>query len=314
MYYDSIIGHEFVKKQIKNSIESGRFAHAHLIVGEDGIGKSVIAKAAAFHLLSKKENKSYADIVEVNKENDVRSIGIKDVLKVIEEVNKKPFEGDKKVIIIYKAHLMTEQAQNAFLKTVEEPPLGIYIMFLCENIEDILPTIKSRCQVHLLKRLNDHDMLRFIELKHPECSKKELSTVLSFSDGIPGRAERFFNDDEFAAMRNEAQKFIEDAGRKETDKIMDYENVLLKHKNEWKDIFTCMLSYIRDAIVYRETGNSKFIINADKYDFIENMSRKYSFKKLNNVFNIISNTGSMLKKNVDMSLAVYVMLLKIWEG
>lgn len=111
----TIIGHENIKNRIKNSIIKGKFPHASIIVGEDGIGKSIIAKEMAMIILEKSQQRSYADLIEFKPINK-KSIGIDDIRNLIEEINKKPIEGNKKVIIIYKSELITEVAQNAFLK------------------------------------------------------------------------------------------------------------------------------------------------------------------------------------------------------
>ena len=80
----------------------------------------------AIRLLGKDKEKQYVDIVEFKITKDKKSIGVDEIRSIIEETNKKPYEGDKKVIIIYKADKMTEAAQNAFLKTIEEPPKGYF--------------------------------------------------------------------------------------------------------------------------------------------------------------------------------------------
>ncbi len=153
----AIIGHENIKSRIKNSIAKDKFPHASIIVGEDGIGKSKIAKEIAISLLEESQRMSCADIIEFKPINK-KSIGIDDIRNLIEEVNKKPIEGSKKVIIMYKSELITEVAQNAFLKTIEEPPKGVHILLLCENMEQMLDTIKSRCEVFKLNRLKPCDV------------------------------------------------------------------------------------------------------------------------------------------------------------
>src|SRR3712207_8310639 len=87
---------------------------------------------------------------------------------LIEEINKKPYEGDNKVVIVYNADKMTMQAQNAFLKTIEEPPFGVYIFLLCENSESILDTIKSRCQIHKLNPLSFDEMKIFLQTNYKD--------------------------------------------------------------------------------------------------------------------------------------------------
>ncbi len=85
----TIIGHENIKNKIKNSIVKGKFSHASIIVGEDGIGKSIIAKEIAMIILEKSQRRSYADLIEFKPINK-KSIGIDDIRNLIEEINKNP--------------------------------------------------------------------------------------------------------------------------------------------------------------------------------------------------------------------------------
>lgn len=97
---------------------------------------------------------------------------------------------------------MTPQAQNAFLKTIEEPPKNVTILLLCENLEVILDTIKSRCQIHKLKSLTIAEMEKFLKINYSHLSLEEVRVIVAFSDGIPGKAERFIEDINFKDIRN----------------------------------------------------------------------------------------------------------------
>lgn len=313
MVFNTIIGHGTIKIQIVNSINAGRFAHAHIITGEDGIGKSLIAKETAIRLLGKDKEKQYADIVEFKMLKDKKSIGIDEIKSIIQETTKKPYEGDKKVLILYKADKMTEAAQNAFLKTIEEPPKGIFIILLCEKLENILDTIKSRCQVYKLNRLNEEEMLEFLNSKFENLSEDEVKAISAFSDGIPGRAERFLEDKSLMEIRDTVIDILKSICEGRLDKTLIYSGFLLKYKGEWQEVLTYFLSYIRDTLIYKETGNKELIINIDKIDEIKDIAEMFSFNKLNGIINIIKDTRSKLERNVNTTLVFDSMLVKIQE-
>ena len=191
MSFYRIIGHDIIKSQIENSIKMGRLSHASIFVGEDGIGKSLFAEELAVKILGKDEIKQYVDIIKLKLFKNKKSIGIEEIKYIIEEINKKPYEGDKKVVILYNSDKLTEAAQNALLKTIEEPPQGSFIILLCEKLDGILDTVKSRCQIYKLNRLNSKDMKVFLNSKFPRLSDQELISIMAFSDGVPGRAEKF---------------------------------------------------------------------------------------------------------------------------
>jgi DNA polymerase-3 subunit delta' len=314
MDFDNIIGHEDIKRQIEISVVSEKFAHAHLLVGEDGIGKSILARSIGFRLLGKNVEREYADLIEFKVQKNRQTIGIKYVVEeIIEEINKKPYEGEKKVIIIYEAHKMTVDAQNAFLKTIEEPPKGVFIILLCEKLESILETIKSRCQIHKLHRLNSKEIEEFLNRKHKNLTLSEVKAITAFSDGIPGRAERFIEDEAFKEMRNKTINVLMDISDKKPREFLKYEEFFLKYKGDWQEVLTWILSYIRDALVYKETGNELLIVNFDKVEKIKDVASLFSFNRLNDIIEIVNETRQRLERNVNPSLTFSSMLLKFLD-
>lgn len=302
-----------IKLQIANSINLKRFSHANILVGENGLGKSLFAKEIAMEILGKSRFKQYADIIEINIFKGRKSIGIEEIKHIIEEINKKPYESDKKVVILYSSDKMTEAAQNALLKTIEEPPAGSFIMLLCEKLDGILDTIKSRCQIYKLNRLNERDMKIFLNNKFPSLSKQELKSVMAFSDGIPGRAEKFISDTALRKIRNITVKMFRELYDEDINFTLEFSNYLLEEKDKWEEVLTCMLSYIRDVFVYKETGNSDLIINMDKFEELKAIGEMFSFNKLNAIINIIENTREKLDRNVNSTLVFDSMLMKMRE-
>lgn len=313
MSFENIIGHEQVKKQIINSLNAGRIAHAHIFTGEDGIGKSVLAKECAREMLGKSQNKQLADMIEFRVPKDRKSIGIENIRALIEETNKKPYEGNKKVIIVHNGDSITEAAQNALLKTIEEPPQGIFIFILCENLESILDTIKSRCQIHKLQRLSEAEMKKYVDERGFELEASLMKTVIAFSDGIPGRAERFVQDRGFTEIRDVSMDLLMKLGCDSLDEVMEFQTFLMKYKDAWNEVFTCLLSYIRDVFIYKETQNQNLIINMDKLMEISKISEKFSYNKLNGIVKVMEDTRNKLDRNVNTALVFDSMLFNMQE-
>lgn len=314
MSFQNIIGHEEIKKQIDRSIDSGMFSHAHLIVGENGIGKSLVARSIGLKLLGKDVDRDYADIVEFKVAKNKQSIGIKEVTeRIIPEINKKPYEGDRKIIIVYEANKMTVDAQNAFLKTIEEPPKGVFIILLSESLEIILETIRSRCQIHKLQRLNFKEMQAFLTRDYPNLSFSESKTIAAFSDGIPGRAQKFIEDEDFKYVRDTTISVLADIYSKNEGDFLHYEEFFTKYKNDWQEVLTWVLSYIRDILVYKETGIEELVVNFDKIQKIKDMASMFSFNRLSDIIDIVNDTKQKLQRNVNPSLAFSSMLLRFLD-
>jgi DNA polymerase-3 subunit delta' len=313
IFFDSIIGHDNIKLQIVNSMKSDRFHHAHIIAGEDGIGKSNMAKAIALKILGKEKDMPYPDIVSFRLEANKKSIGVDEVRNIIAETNKKPFEGDRKVIIIHEMDKMTEAAQNTLLKTVEEPPHGVYILILCENIESVLDTIKSRCEIYKLNRLGKDDMKRFIDSRYPGMSAEEKEAIAAFSDGIPGRSEKYMEDPAFVEIRDTSLEILMNLREKKADELLKYGDFLMKYRNSWDEVFTWFLSYIRDAVLYKETGETYGIINMDKINSIKHLSEIFSFNSLSDIIEVVKDSRRKLERNVNAALVFDSLLIKMQE-
>lgn len=312
---ENVIGHCDIRNKLINSINANKMTHAHLFTGEDGIGKSVLAHEVAVYILNngKQMDREYADIKEYRILESKKSILVEQVRAIIEEINKKPYEGDKKVIIVHQADKMTSQAQNAFLKTIEEPPKGVFIFLLCENAANVLETVKSRCQIHNLKKLSNTEIEKFLLKYYHKLPEETKRTVIAYCDGIPGKAEKFIKDDSFIEIRENVINIIIEINKKNMPRLLEYEDFLLKYKDKWQEVLECFICYIRDIIMYKETGADKFIINLDKIKFIKELASVFSYKKLNSIIDIINSTKINFESNVNAGMLYHIMLIKMQE-
>ncbi|SHH87812.1 DNA polymerase-3 subunit delta' [Clostridium collagenovorans DSM 3089] len=308
-----IIGHKSLVSSIYKAIDTGRLSHAHLFIGEDGIGKSIIADELALRILGKKEDLEYADLVKFKVAKDKKSLGVDEVRQLISEISKKPYEGDKKVVIIYEAHKMTVEAQNAFLKTVEEPPQGVFIILLSESSEQILDTIKSRCQIHNLRALSGEEIRQYIYRNYPDKSDDEISMLIAYSKGIPGEVDRFLNDSKFMSVRDISKRIILLVGNRDVDSFIEYIGILEKYTAYSEELLSCILSYLRDGIIYKETSNLDLVINRDSIDSIKDIASTLSFNKLNSLIKIVNETRDNLNKNINARMTFNMMLLNMLE-
>lgn len=313
MKFKDILGHEEIRKQFDSLVSNGKLSHAIILCGENGIGKSLIAKEIAAKVLNKSEIKEYVDLIEWKILKNKKSISVDQVRDIIEEVNKKPYEGNNKVIIVHDMDYMTVQGQNAFLKTIEEPPGGVYIILLCQFQGKVLDTVKSRCQVFNLKRLNETTMRKFIYDKYNITNDEEIRTILAFSDGVPGKVDEFLTDESLKTIRDMTINTILNIKKLGSKAIIDYSYKFSEYKNLWREVCNCFLSYVRDALIYKETGNRQLVINLDKMKDVEKIAAQFSMKQLNKIVEAIDYGQFNLEGNVNMPLTYVEMLFKIQE-
>lgn len=305
------IGFENIINGFMKRADNNTLSHAHLIVGPDGIGKSILAKIFALKILRKDKEADYIDIINYSPKK--ASFGVDDVRNIIEEVSKKPYEGNEKVIIIHEGDKLTIQAQNALLKTIEEPPKGVFIILLSESLELLLDTIKSRCQVYKLTPLNKEHMLSFIK-KINITQEESILSALAYAEGIPGRAERILHDENLENLRNLVIKLFNEVINKDINCIVQYEEKFDKFKDEKEEILSVIASFIRDIIIYKELEDKNILINVDKGEDISKLSSALSYKKLNSMLGYVEEARKNFISNVNYSMTMSVMLIGFLEG
>ena len=308
----NFVGHSSLIENFKNRCSNGNLSHAQLISGEDGIGKSILAEILGKLILNGDLNREYVDII--NYKPSKASFGVDDVREIIDEVNKKPFEGDKKVIIIHQGNKLTIQAQNALLKTIEEPPTEVYIIILCESLELILDTIKSRCEIYKLTPLTKDELYKYIAIKGYDYSEEEKSSAIAFSEGIPGRIDRYFSDTELQDLRDKIVDLLLQLTNNEIEAILEKEEQLVSYKQNKEEVINVLSSFIRDILVNKEVYNENLIINRDKIKEIERLTNEMSFKKLNKMLLGLQEARKNIKNNVSWAMTVRIMLMDFMEG
>ena len=308
----NFVGHSSLIENFKNRCSNGNLSHAQLISGEDGIGKSILAEILGKLILNGDLNREYVDII--NYKPSKASFGVDDVREIIDEVNKKPFEGDKKVIIIHQGNKLTIQAQNALLKTIEEPPTEVYIIILCESLELILDTIKSRCEIYKLTPLTKDELYKYIAIKGYDYSEEKKSSAIAFSEGIPGRIDRYFSDTELQDLRDKIVDLLLQLTNNEIEAILEKEEQLVSYKQNKEEVINVLSSFIRDILVNKEVYNENLIINRDKIKEIERLTNEMSFKKLNKMLLGLQEASKNIKNNVSWAMTVRIMLMDFMEG
>ena len=306
------IGHEALINNFKQRCLKNTLSHAHLIVGEDGVGKGKLANILAKFILNGYLDREYVDIINYSSEKS--SFGVDDVRDIIEEVYKKPFEKDKKVIIIHEGNKLTIQAQNALLKTIEEPPTEVYIIILCESSDLILDTIKSRCEIYKLTPLTKDELYKYIAIKGYDYSEEEKSSAIAFSEGIPGRIDRYFSDTELQELRDKIVDLLLQLTNNEIEAILEKEEQLVSYKQNKEEVINVLSSFIRDILVNKEVYNENLIINRDKIKEIERLTNEMSFKKLNKMLLGLQEARKNIKNNVSWAMTVRIMLMDFMEG
>lgn len=318
-----VIGQEFIIDSFKRAYEKGMVSHAYIIAGPDGTGKSILGMLMASTFFCSGENKPCGicdACLKISHENhpDVKlispggkSIGVNQIRDLIDEINLKPYEGDKKVIIIKNADSITVQGQNAILKTLEEPTRETTIIMLVENINLILPTIQSRCQILRLGRIPQDKIREYLEGLGTDGDRARAAAAMS--DGIVGNGLRFL-DEKFLKLRQEVINKSRELISGNTIEALKCVDFFISNRDKIDLLLDIMTSWYRDIIMLKLTKDKSLLMNLDCYDLLVEESQKLSYNRLDGIINIINLTRENISGNANYQLAIEVMLLKIQEG
>lgn len=197
--FDEVAGQRHIVKTLENSLKENKIAHAYLFCGPRGTGKTSMARLFAKALNCEQgfgcqcndcENcytiseGTHPDVIEIDAASNR---GIDDIRDLIDKVKYAPIRGKYKVYIIDEVHMLTTEAFNALLKTLEEPPANVVFILATTEPFKLMPTILSRCQRYDFMKVGNEDLLdRLVEICEKErvvASKKALSLIVSLSDG-----------------------------------------------------------------------------------------------------------------------------------
>lgn len=308
MYFENIKGQEFAKKYMKNSIKKGKINHAYMFEGIEGIGKETFANELSKILLETPHLENAPDCIRVKP--DGNSIKIAQIRSLQSDIVIKPHK-KYKIYIIDRAEKMTVEAQNALLKTLEEPPEYAIIILVTNNKEGLLPTIRSRCEVIKFTPIP------FVEIKNYLISQgveeNRANLLSAFSRGSMKKALELSNSNDFYEMKENVQNYIETILSKKMVKILDIPGQMEKYKGESITILDMMINYFRDIMICKEHVDKSMIINADKIVFIQNMSNKITYSQVSKIIDIIEDTKIKIKGNCNFNVSIQVMSLNIYE-
>jgi len=320
--FDTILGQDRAVEYLKRACNSGRIHHAYLFLGEEGVGRKYSAKIFAAFLNCREKDKPcgycsscmkvlkgiHPDVKVVLP--DGQSIKIEQIRAIINEIYMRPYEGKKKVYIIDEASSMTLQAQNAFLKTLEEPAQDSVIILISNTTKGLLPTILSRTVILKFGNIDIRAIEKYlIERLNIEENKSKL--IARFSKGSIGKAINLANS-EFLNFREEVIGTIYGILTTDNYEAIGYYSFFEKNKDRMEDILDLISTWFRDFIIYAETGDDSAIFNIDCIQGFAELLRR-GIKPIRDYLEVIKKAKYSLLHNVNFQTFVFSMLLELEE-
>ena len=326
--FKDVVGHKDILKYISSAVENNRVSHAYILNGERGSGKKMLANLFAMTLLcetgdnepcgkchscKQAESGNHPDIIRVTHEKP-NSISVDDIrTQVNNTVDIKPYQGPYKVYIIPQADMMTPQAQNAILKTIEEPPSYAVFLLLTENAETLLPTIRSRCVMMKLRNIKDQLVKKYL-MEQLEVPDYKADVCVAFAQGNMGKAIMLANSEYFNEIKEEVVHLLRNIDKMTVPDLMEAVKRCMIYKMEISDYLDMIAIWYRDVLIYKATRSVDRVVFSDQMKYIRERAKKSSYEGIENILDSLEKAKARMKANVNFELTMELLLLTIKEN
>lgn len=326
--FKDIIGQEQNKKHLQESITKGALSHAYIINGETGSGRRLLASALTKALLCKNrtadadacgkcksclqaDSGNHPDICFITHEK--ASIGIDDIREqLINDIAIKPYSSSHKVYIIPDANKMTEQAQNALLKTIEEPPEYAVIILLTENTESLLSTITSRCITLNTQPLQKEVITQYL-IQNLQMEPEQAEIAAGFCQGNVGKAIHFAASEDFQEMKKDTLQLLKELDTLDVSELMHMIKELSQRKGRITEYLDLMLLWYRDVLMFKVTKDANILLYRDEYKAISRQASVRNYEDIEAIIQAIDKAKVRLNANVNFETAMGLLLLTMKE-
>ena len=323
-----VLGHEQTIAHMKSAIEANKVSHAYLLAGEKGSGKKMLAGIFArtlqceahgsepcgkCHSCIQAESGNQPDIIYVTHEKP-GSISVDDIRgQVNGDIQIKPYSSPYKIYIIDEAEKLTQQAQNALLKTIEEPPAYAVILLLTTNVNALLPTILSRCVVLNMKPVAD-DLIRKYLMQELHVPDYKAEVCVAFSRGNIGKAKALASSEDFDNVKAEALSLLKYIKDMELTEIISAIKKITEYKFDVGDYLDIFAIWYRDILLFKATNDVNHLVFREEIQAIRTIASRCSYEGLEDIIKALDTAKRRLEANVNFDLTMELLLLTIQDN
>ncbi len=325
MKFNELLGNETVKEHLSGLVSHDRLGHAYIFEGENGLGKKTAAKLLAKALLCTGEGDkpcddcrscrmvqsgNHPDLITVfhEKPKVIRVDEIRD--QVINGIEVKPYYSGKKIYIIPDAGLMNTNAQNAILKTIEEPPEYVLMILLTENRERLLPTILSRCVTISFRPLSVEQVKKTLISRY-DLPLKNARTISALSHGNLGKAIMMSQSEEFAGLLEKILKYLREPLKMSSAEVFAFAKEMAEEKERLDEVLDIMLFWYRDILMAKTVGKSASLTFVDETEYIDTRAEALKYEEIEKTLSGIRLTRQRLQVNASAEAGMDVLLLSM---
>ncbi len=323
MQFSDVKGQEKAIHILQRAIQNRHIAHAYLFTGPEGVGKKKTALALAQYLNCAAADTAHFSSCEhcpsciqsvsgsqpdlILLEPDGSSIKIEQIRSLLSKVSLRNYENTYKVIIINDAHLMTEQAANCLLKTLEEPTDNTVFILITAQVQNLPVTILSRCQqipFHLLPPSIIQDILQEL---HPE-RQSQIGLVTALAKGSVSTAETLLANEEIASARQDFYSLLIRLSQVSPAQIIGWCEQWDKNKKMVKSLLELGQLWYHDVLMVNTSGQMTLLVNQDYLAPLK--SQTIEPQQLLHILQYFQTAMAQLESNASPRLVMEVVLLK----
>lgn len=312
MYGYEVLHEQTAENLIKN-VRRGMAQHAYIFEGERGVGAEECARLFAAAMVCEKTESApcgacnacimskaatHPDIYSVTPGDGKRSITVDKIREIVADAYTKPYESGKKVYIITYGDDMNEQAQNAFLKVLEEPPQYAVFIILTENYESLLQTVRSRCERIQFPPVSDGKIRAYIEKHFPEETEKTRFLV-QYAGGVAGNVKKILESEGFAELREAALLTLDKLLSPKKVDAYDVAEFLEENKEEADLILAFWQGFLHDVMLL-QNGAENLLQSADFSVKLKGIAGRNDEKKILDAQEAVLLAQKMRKRYVNL--------------
>ena len=326
--FTEIVGHEQIKEHMQAAIRDKKPFHAYLFQGEEGVGKEALARTFAAGLQCQSESAdkpckecvscrqmesgNQPDVIWVTREK--ASLGVDEIREQLcNTMDIKPFSSPYKIYLVPEAEKMTEAAQNALLKTIEEPPEYGIVILMTSNISALLPTIQSRCLTMEFRPLSTAVVESYVK-EHCQVPDYQARASAAFAQGNLGKAMRYAKSEDFIERKDHIISLLRHVEQMDLSEMLAVIKDLGTRKDEVRDYIDLMVLWYRDVLLFKATKDINQLLFQDEASYISREASHRSYEKIEEILQAFEKAKVRLRANVNFDITMEMLLLTIKEN
>ena len=323
--FSEIVGHEQIKEHVQAAIRDKKPFHAYLFQGEEGVGKEALARTFAAGLQCQSESAdkpckecvscrqmesgNQPDVIWVTREK--ASLGVDEIREQLcNTMDIKPFSSPYKIYLVPEAEKMTEAAQNALLKTIEEPPEYGIVILMTSNISALLPTIQSRCLTMEFRPLSTAVVESYVK-EHCQVPDYQARASAAFAQGNLGKAMRYAKSEDFIERKDHIISLLRHVEQMDLSEMLAVIKDLGTRKDEVRDYIDLMVLWYRDVLLFKATKDINQLLFQDEASYISREASHRSYEKIEEILQAFEKAKVRLRANVNFDITMELMLLTL---